>query len=63
MVITVPAYFDDMQRQATKLAGAIAGLNILKIISEPVAAAISFGYTSLPDTQENILVYDLGRRV
>jgi heat shock protein 1/8 len=57
-VITVPAYFNDAQRQATKDAGKIAGLNILRIINEPTAAAIAYG---LHETQEkNILVYDLG---
>lgn len=56
----IPAYFNDTQREATKLAGKIAGLNVLKIISEPVAAALAFGYTTLPDKKENILVYDLG---
>jgi len=57
-VITVPAYFNDAQRQATKDAGKIAGLNVLRIINEPTAAAIAYG---LHETQEkNILVYDLG---
>jgi L1 cell adhesion molecule like protein len=58
VVITVPAYFNDAQRQATKDAGKIAGLNVLRIINEPTAAAIAYG---LHETQEkNILVYDLG---
>lgn len=57
-VITVPAYFNDAQRQATKDAGKICGLNILRIINEPTAAAIAYG---LHETKEkNILVYDLG---
>ena len=57
-VITVPAYFNDAQRQATKDAGKIAGLNVLRIINEPTAAAIAYG---LHETKEkNILVYDLG---
>ncbi|RMG90661.1 MAG: molecular chaperone DnaK [Zetaproteobacteria bacterium] len=58
-VITVPAYFNDAQRQATKDAGAIAGLNVLRIINEPTAAALAYG---LDKTEENhlIAVYDLG---
>lgn len=58
VVITVPAYFDDARRTATKQAGEIAGLNVLRVINEPTAAAISFGI----DTSENgkVLVYDLG---
>ncbi len=58
-VITVPAYFNDSQRQATKDAGAIAGLNVLRIINEPTAAALAYG---LDKTEENhlIAVYDLG---
>jgi heat shock protein 1/8 len=57
-VVTVPAYFNDAQRQATKDAGKLAGLNILRIINEPTAAAIAYG---LNETRErNILVYDLG---
>merc|ERR1719396_240000 len=57
-VITVPAYFNDSQRQATKDASAIAGLNVLRIINEPTAAAIAYGLDK--KTQKNILVYDLG---
>merc|ERR1712232_1178599 len=57
-VITVPAYFNDAQRQATKDAGAIAGLNVLRILNEPTAAAISYGLDK--KTEKNILVYDLG---
>ena len=57
-VVTVPAYFNDAQRQATKDAGKLAGLNILRIINEPTAAAIAYG---LNETRErNVLVYDLG---
>lgn len=57
-VVTVPAYFNDSQRQATKDAGKLAGLNVLRIINEPTAAAIAYG---LNETGEkNILVYDLG---
>ena len=58
-VITVPAYFNDGQRQATKDAGAIAGLNVLRIINEPTAAAIAYGLDK-KDGERNILVFDLG---
>merc|ERR1719407_373677 len=57
-VITVPAYFNDAQRQATKDAGTIAGLNVMRIINEPTAAAIAYGLDK--KTEKNILVYDLG---
>jgi heat shock protein 5 len=57
-VITVPAYFSDAQRQATKDAGQIAGLNVLRIINEPTAAAIAYGLDK--QAEKNILVYDLG---
>jgi molecular chaperone DnaK len=57
-VITVPAYFNDAQRQATKDAGAIAGLNVLRIINEPTAAALSYGLDK--KKEETIAVYDLG---
>jgi len=57
-VITVPAYFDDAQRQATKVAGEIAGLNVLRIINEPTAAALAYGFDK--KAGEQILVYDLG---
>ena len=60
-VITVPAYFNDAQRQATKDAGAIAGLNVLRIINEPTAAAIAYGLDQTKDGKEkHILIYDLG---
>jgi heat shock 70kDa protein 1/2/6/8 len=59
-VITVPAYFNDSQRQATKDAGHIAGLNVLRIINEPTAAAIAYGLEHGSSTERNILVYDLG---
>jgi L1 cell adhesion molecule like protein len=60
-VITVPAYFNDNQRQATKDAGAISGLNILRIINEPTAAAIAYGLGSGKSAKErNVLIYDLG---
>lgn len=57
-VITVPAYFSDAQRQATVDAGKIAGLNVLRIINEPTAAALAYGLNN--DTSQKILVYDLG---
>lgn len=58
-VVTVPAYFNDGQRQATKDAGTIAGLNILRIINEPTSAALAYGFGSSKSTQ-NIMVVDLG---
>lgn len=61
IVITVPAYFDDAQRQATKDAGTIAGLEVLRIISEPTAAAIAYGLDKQNDGKERtIMVYDFG---
>ncbi len=57
-VITVPAYFNDAQRKATKDAGTIAGLNVLRIINEPTASALAYGLDS--KQEENVLVYDLG---
>jgi molecular chaperone DnaK len=57
-VITVPAYFDDAQRQATKVAGEIAGLTVKRIINEPTAAALAYGFDKKKD--EKIVVYDLG---
>merc|ERR1712227_484832 len=61
-VVTVPAYFNDAQRQATKDAGVIAGLNVLRIINEPTAAAIAYGLDKKKqNTQEkNVLIFDLG---
>lgn len=58
-VITVPAYFSDSQRQATKDAGKIAGLEVLRIINEPTAAALAFGMDK-EDQDQKIMVYDLG---
>lgn len=58
-VITVPAYFNDSQRQATKDAGAISGLNVLRIINEPTAAAIAYGLDQKGD-EKNVLIFDLG---
>ncbi len=59
-VITVPAYFNDSQRQATKDAGVIAGLNVRRILNEPTAAALSFGMNKGSDAQGTIAVFDLG---
>ena len=59
-VITVPAYFDDKQRQATKNAGEIAGLNVLRIINEPTAAAYTYGMQQPEGTMKTVLVYDFG---
>ena len=60
VVITVPAYFNDSQRQATKDAGTIAGLNVLRIINEPTAAAIAYGLDKKVETERNVLIFDLG---
>src|ERR1700761_2256305 len=57
-VITVPAYFNDAQRQATKEAGTIAGLNVLRIVNEPTAAALAYGLDK--EAAQTILVFDLG---
>lgn len=59
-VITVPAYFNDSQRQSTKDAGAIAGLNVLRIINEPTAAALAYGLDRSDDHEVNVLIFDLG---
>jgi L1 cell adhesion molecule like protein len=60
-VITVPAYFNDSQRQATKDAGAIAGLEVLRIINEPTAAAIAYGLDKGADGKEkNVIIFDMG---
>jgi L1 cell adhesion molecule like protein len=59
-VITVPAYFNDSQRQATKDAGVIAGLNVLRIINEPTAAAIAYGLDKKNEGEKNILIFDCG---
>merc|ERR1711871_1535195 len=61
-VVTVPAYFNDAQRQATKDAGQICGLNVLRIINEPTAAAIAYGLDKVNEDvdEKNILVFDLG---
>ncbi|GJQ09961.1 hypothetical protein GpartN1_g1752.t1 [Galdieria partita] len=59
-VVTVPAYFNDSQRQATKDAGAIAGLNVLRIINEPTAAAIAYGLDKEAKGERHVLIFDLG---
>uniref|UniRef100_A0A3Q3XJ86 Heat shock protein family A (Hsp70) member 2 n=1 Tax=Mola mola TaxID=94237 RepID=A0A3Q3XJ86_MOLML len=59
-VVTVPAYFNDSQRQATKDAGVIAGLNVLRIINEPTAAAIAYGLDKGKSGERNVLIFDLG---
>ncbi|XP_037124443.1 heat shock protein family A (Hsp70) member 8b [Syngnathus acus] len=59
-VVTVPAYFNDSQRQATKDAGTISGLNVLRIINEPTAAAIAYGLDKKVGTERKVLIFDLG---
>ncbi|KAL6613521.1 heat shock protein 70 [Neocallimastix sp. 'constans'] len=59
-VITVPAYFNDSQRQATKDAGRLAGLNVRRIINEPTSAAIAYGFGKNYNTKKNVLIFDLG---
>lgn len=59
-VITVPAYFNDSQRQATRDAGKLAGLDVLRIVNEPTAASLAYGIGLNPDEQKTIAVYDLG---
>ena len=59
-LLSVPAYFNDSQRLATKDAGAIAGLEVLRIINEPTAAAIAYGLDAKSKTERNVLIFDLG---
>jgi molecular chaperone DnaK len=59
-VVTVPAYFNDAQRQATKDAGKIAGLNVLRLVNEPTAAALAYGFNEEGDDAKHVIVYDLG---
>ncbi len=59
-IVTVPAYFNDSQRQATKDAGKIAGINVLRIINEPTAAAIAYGLDKKFKNERNVLIFDLG---
>ena len=58
-VITVPAYFNDSQRQATKDAGTISGLNVLRVINEPTAAAIAYGLDKTMEDEKNVLILSL----
>merc|ERR1719399_1672157 len=60
VVVTVPAYFNDSQRQATKDAGTIAGLNVMRIINEPTAAAIAYGLDKKASGERNVLIFDMG---
>jgi heat shock protein 1/8 len=60
VVVTVPAYFNDSQRKATKDAGGIAGLNVMQIINEPTAAAIAYGLDNVAIDKKNVLIFDLG---
>jgi len=59
-VITVPAYFNDSQRQATKDAGVISGLNVLRIINEPTAAALAYGLDKKKEGEQNVVIFDCG---
>ncbi len=59
-VVTVPAYFNDAQRQATKDAGTIAGLNVMRILNEPTAAAVAYGMDKKSQSECNVLIFDLG---
>lgn len=59
-VITCPAYFSDNARNATRDSGIIAGFNVLRVINEPTAAALSFGFKNIEDKEKNIMVFDLG---
>lgn len=59
-VITVPAYFNDQQRNATKDAGTIAGLNVIRIINEPTASILAYGIEKKRDKEQNVLVFDCG---
>merc|ERR1719293_40986 len=59
-VVTVPAYFNDSQRQATKDAGTISGMNVQRIINEPTAAAIAYGLDKKDQGERNVLIFDLG---
>src|SRR5919199_4353365 len=59
-VITVPAYFNDAQRQATRDAGKLAGLDVLRIVNEPTAASLAYGLGLKKDEEKTVAVYDLG---
>ena len=58
-MVTVPAYFNDAQRAATKDAGTIAGLNVLRVVNEPTAAALAYGLDRDSNTEKNIIVYGM----
>lgn len=62
-VVTVPAYFGDAARQATKDAGAIAGLNVLRVINEPTAAAVAYGLDNKDSKEKHILIFDCGGEI
>jgi L1 cell adhesion molecule like protein len=59
-VITVPAYFNNSQRDATKNAGILAGLNVMRIINEPTAAAMAYGFDKKSVNKSHVLIFDLG---
>lgn len=60
VVITVPAYFNEIQRKSTEIAASLAGLEVLKIITEPAASALAYGVTVNIDDERNVLIYDIG---
>jgi len=62
-VITVPAYFNDNQRQATKDAGRIAGLNVLRLLAEPTSACIAYGLNNKTDKERKVVIFDLGGKL
>ena len=62
-VITVPAYFNDNQRQATKDAGRIAGLNVLRLLSEPTSACIAYGLNNKTEKERKVVIFDLGGKL
>lgn len=62
-VVTVPAYFNDAQRQSTKDAGVIAGLNVLRIINEPTAASIAYGLDKKTDGEKKVMIFDMGGKM
>lgn len=63
VVITVPAYFNDNQRQATKDAGKIAGLNVLRLLAEPTSACIAYGLNNKKDKERKVVIFDLGGKL
>lgn len=60
VVMTVPAYFNEIQRKSTEIAASLAGLKVLKIITEPAAAALAFGIGLNIDKERNVLIFDIG---